>query len=194
MQRRLKAARGEPREEGLFPHGAQLPGRPGQEDDDFPLPLQHQAGGGPGVVGKDVGAAGHLGLPGDDRVRHAAPGGEVGLDLAEDGRIGVQGKAEEGGGGLPRHVVGGRSQAAGDQHQVGAGEGLGQRGLDVGPVRDGHLALHPDAQGEEFLGQPGQVGVHDVAQEQLRAGVEDFRFHSEGEGAWSPKGGGEAIP
>ena len=81
---------------------------------------------------------------------------------------------------VARDVVGGRAESAGHEDQVGAGErfleGLG----DGHAIRDGDLPLHPQPEVGEALRQVGEVGVVDVAEQKLRAGVDDLDAHEKG--------------
>jgi hypothetical protein len=78
---------------------------------------------------------------------------------------------------FPSDVVARRTQSARDEDHVAAGECLGQDRADLIAIGDRRLALHPQAKLEEFLPEVGRVRVHDFAEEQFRAGVDDFEAH-----------------
>ncbi len=82
-------------------------------------------------------------------------------------------------------VVGGGSESARADDQIGAAGGLFEGGLEpIGVVADGGLVVVGDAEVGELLGQVLGVGVEDVAEEEFGANADDFGdFHGIG-GLW----------
>ena len=148
---------------------------------------QVQAGRGAVVVLNDGRTGGHLGLARDARQEGAFDLLVKCLQTVEDRRVLRQRTAEQFGGEVARQVVARRPEAAGDQHEVSASERFLERVTDGGSVGHAHLLVNPQAEGEEFLAEKGQVGVGDVAEEQLGAGVDDFDLHGRSN-AWGRRG------
>jgi hypothetical protein len=141
-----------------------------------------KAGGGAVGIGKDGGAPGDLSLAAIARSHLDAAPGESGLDILPHGGVLDKREAEELGGDLPRDVVGSGAEAAGDEYDVGPGEGLDESLADGVAIGDGDLALDPEAEGEELLAEIGEMGVEGIAEEELGTGVDEFYDHGWGRG------------
>ena len=78
-----------------------------------------------------------------------------------------------------RDVVGRRAEPAGDEDDFRARRGLGESLADH--VAIGHRDLPGDAQAErkQRLGEKFEVGVEDIAEQQLGAGIDDFDAHGD---------------
>ena len=92
----------------------------------------------------------------------------------------VQGKihAQDLGGRLLGEIIQRGAKAARADHEVAAGEGLKQAGLQAaGVVAHGGHVLEVDAKLGKLSGEEGGVGVDGVPEEQLGADGDDFSFH-----------------
>jgi len=111
--------------------------------------------------------------------RRAPERREAALDRRPQGRILLEGPAQPARAGLAGHVVGGRTQAAADQHQLGAAGRLGERSGDLRLlVADHRLVAERDAVALEHRGQTKRVGVEPVGRQQLGADRQDRRAHA----------------
>ena len=101
------------------------------------------------------------------------------MDRREDALVEMERTAQHLRDDFPRDVIAGGTESTGDEDHVAARKGLGQDRANFISVGDRRLALHPQAELKEFLTKVGRVGVHDLAEEQFRAGVDDFEAHGE---------------
>ncbi len=146
---------------------------------------QVEAGRGAVVVGDHGGAGGDLGLARDAAVDHAVEFLVVTIQGGEHGVVGGEGPVEQFGGDVAGEVIGGRPEAAGDDDDFRAlAKRVEQRVADGGAVGHADLTVNAQAEVEKFLSEEGEVGVGDVAEEELGAGVDDFDFQAGREGKW----------
>ena len=96
---------------------------------------------------------------------------------AGDRLVDHQTEAEQLRGNFTRHVIRRRSETACDQKDVAARKGIEQRAANGRSVRNGRLSADPQSEREKLLTEISEVGVCDVAEQQLGAGVEDLDVH-----------------
>ena len=119
----------------------------------------------------------HLGLAGDGSVERTPVTGKELLDRLQNGRIVGQWPVEQVRHEVARDVVRGRAQSAGHQDEVGPAERFFERGADGWAIGHTDLPVHAQAEREKRLPQECEVRVRDVAEQKLRAGVDDFDSH-----------------
>ena len=79
---------------------------------------------------------------------------------------------------LAGEVVTGGTEAAGDDDELGTGDGFADSGLDgFAGVGYGLLMGECVAHTRELLGEPMVVGVEDAPNEEFAAGVDEFHAH-----------------
>ena len=121
---------------------------------------------------EDVGLFGVVGGHGD------LAGGESLVERGEDGGVGAEVDVECGGGGFAGEVVFGGAEAAGEDDDVGAGDGDGGGAGEVREVvADDGLEGDLYAEVVEAVGEVEGVGVLTVGREHLGAGSDDFSDH-----------------
>ncbi len=142
--------------------------------------VEELAGGAAVVVFEDGGAVEHVGLLGVvGRHGHLARG-EALVELSEDGGVGMKLDVERGGGGFAGEVVFGGAEAAGEDDDVGAGDGDAGGAGEVGEVvADDGLEGDLNAEIVEAVGEEEGVGVLPEGREHLGAGGDDFSDHSD---------------
>ena len=159
----------------------------GKEDDDlangFAVRVEDGGvevlrGGAAVLVVEDGGAVEDVGLLGVvGRHDHLACG-EAFVERGEDGVVGVEVDAECGGDGFAGEVVFGGAEAAGEDDDVGAGDGDEGGAGEVGEiVADDGLEGDLDAEIVEAVGEVEGVGVLAEGREHLGAGCNDFSDH-----------------
>jgi hypothetical protein len=159
-------------------HGLQFVRRPGQKHDHRAGILDPLAGSGATVVREDGGALDDEGLALVDLGHFSIGLREAALQPFRDFRGERQLAVERQGHGFARHVVFGRSQAAGDNQdrrvRQRAANGAGQ---PLAVVADHALGYHFDADVVQFGGEIEGVGIDAVGRQHLRAASDDFRVH-----------------
>ena len=109
---------------------------------------------------------------------HHLARGEAFVESGEDGVVGVKADVECGGGGLAGEVVFGGAEAAGEDDDVGAGDGDEGGAGEMGEVvADDGLEGDLDAEVVEALGEVEGVGVLAEGREHLGASCDDFSDH-----------------
>ncbi len=141
---------------------------------------QIQPGRGAIGIGQDDGFRGALGLPPIARAHGHVTPGEALFDGGHHRFIVDQCEAQQFGDRFAGEVIGGRAQSAGDQHHIGPAKGLGHRLANGIAIRHGDLALDPQAERKKRLADKLEMGVEDAAEEEFRAGIEDFDAHGLG--------------
>ena len=136
------------------------------------------AGGAAVGVGEEGGAVEDVGLA-DVVGRHGhVAGGEACLEGGEDVGVAVEGEVEDLGEALAGEVVFGGAEAAGEDDDVGAGEGDANGGGEVSAVvADDGLEGDGDAEVVEAGGEVEGVGVLAMRREHLGADGDDFCDH-----------------
>ncbi len=162
-------------------------GRAGKEDDDLAdwlvvgvryCRVEILAGGAAVLVVEDDRAVEDVGLLGVVGWHDHLAGGEAFVEGGEDGVVGVDVDAERGGDGLAGEVVFGGAEAAGEDDDVGAGDGDDGGAGEVGEVvADDGLEGDLDAEVVEAFGEVEGVGVLAEGREHLGARGDDFSDH-----------------
>ena len=136
------------------------------------------AGGAAVFVLDDGGAVEDVGLLGVVRRHDHLARGEAFVECSEDGIVGMETDAECGSDGFAGEVVFGGAEAAGEDDDVGAGDGdAGGRGEVGKVVADDGLEGDLNAEIVEALGEEEGVRVLAEWREHLGAGSNDFSDH-----------------
>ena len=152
--------------------------RTGQEDD-YPAGfLEPLSGSGTAIVGQNVGAVDHVGLPFVDFGHLAIGGGEALRQPIGNGGIEDKFAVKRLGDGFAGDIVFGGSEAAGENQDGGAGQGLPHLGGHAfAIVADDALGDHFDAELVQLRGEIERVGIDALAGEHLTADGDDLGVH-----------------
>ena len=122
-----------------------------------------------------------------------ATGTETFADGFGNGFVETEGTVQDFGDDVAGDVVAGGAETAGEEEDVGAGEGgadgVGHAGR---VVADSGVAGNAVAEGEELAGEVVDVGVGDEAEEEFGAGGDEFDVHC-GLGGSVAGGGGVSL-
>jgi hypothetical protein len=78
---------------------------------------------------------------------------------------------------LPRHIVGGRSETAGDENDFCAWKNIPECDGNGNSIGNGALFVDPQAEFKNLTGDEGEVRIDDVTQQDLGAGVDHNSAH-----------------
>ncbi len=136
------------------------------------------AGGAAVGVGEDGGAGEDVGLLGVVGRHDDLAGGVALVEVGDDGVVAVELEVEGCGDGFAGEVVFGGAEAAGEEDDVGAGDGDADGGGEVGEVvADDGFEGDGDAEVVESLGEVEGVGVLAEGRQHLGADGDDFSDH-----------------
>src|SRR5438067_304429 len=101
------------------------------------------------------------------------------FDRAQDRRVVSQFQPEEVGRDLARDVVRRRTQAAGDEDDLRLSQRLRDRVSDHVTIGDGGLTFDPQTERKDFARDERQMGIENVAEKKLCAGIDEDGDHVE---------------
>jgi len=167
--------------------GLEFLGWAGKEDDDLPngfaVGVEHDridvlCGSAAVLVFEDGSAVEDFGLLGVVGRHDHLAGCETFVERGENGVVGVEADAKRGGDGVAGEVVLGGAEAAGEDDNIGAGEGDESGAGKVREiVADDGFEGDLDAEVVEAVGEVERVGVLTEGCEHLGAGGDDFSDH-----------------
>ena len=138
---------------------------------------QVEAGCGAVLVGQHRGLGRAQRLEPDPRAQGQTAPGKALRDGAHDFLVMHESEPQPVGHHIAGDVVRRRPEPAGHEQDLRARRRLDQRLADDQPIRNGDLPSDPQPERKERLGEEPQVGVEDVAEQQLGPGIDDFDVH-----------------
>jgi hypothetical protein len=166
------------RQDAMLHEVAHFMGDPRHGYDGFPVLLGYETGRGAHRVFDGDRSFGDVSLlPVVIAHRSSQPPEEV-ADLLKKAGLKHKGPVQDFRHSFPGQVVQGRPDSAGGNDKIRPAQSGSQGALDPFQVVS-HRALEMQVQahGGQLLGDVGRVGVHDLAQQQLRSHGNDFCFH-----------------